>query len=307
MKKIIFLSLIFVINVFIISCNDQEYSKQETQNRGMLSFISEEEMNKKINEIKVFKQNQETIILEQILKRNNVKLPKFEDFKTSKTGDFLRIDEKKILEDIKFYHELKLKAIYDERIHFGFTSIQSIADEINFLNLLNKTESNNLLSIYSKFLNTSNNFTYPINSTSTSLIMNDNGLFELKGKTIDNSLIKSNTESRIKQGILAGNASINYGITWHAVSELSSIYTQFGSFINGQLYPSWYTPNSNTQAIFCQGLNCMYLTFPTGYGSAIQNISSTDGYFNVVSGNVSGNFATAIGGQFVHVSGSVNF
>ncbi|OEK09689.1 hypothetical protein A8C32_13390 [Flavivirga aquatica] len=47
-----------------------------------------------------------------------------------------------------FYHTEKLKAIYEIRSELNFISIQSIADEINYLKLLNPNKHKHLFNEY---------------------------------------------------------------------------------------------------------------------------------------------------------------
>lgn len=327
MKKFKSFVAIALVIASLTSCSKEESLTTEVQNKDILSFNSEKEMNAKIAEIEKFKANQEAAILEKILKRNNLKAPTADDFKNIDNSKVTQLDEKAVLEDVKFYHTLKLEAIYAERAHFGFTSIQSIADEINFTKLVNPEKSLRLLNENQLFLLEENNIVKTVCNSLDGLIMNEKGKFVVNNNLIKQEQKSENSsryvqDSQIKQGVLANNGI--YAITWHVgVSEHKGDignnyygnFTQFGSFIYGSLYPSWFYPTSNSSQRFVQigtidPIKERYVGFPKSAGSIVKdddvNSWSTD-YWNKYSpleGFVSGTFQTVVGGQFVSISGT---
>lgn len=333
MKKIKSFVAITLVIASLASCSKEESLTTEVQNKDILSFNSEQEMNAKIAEIKTFKANQEAIILEQILKRNNLKAPSAEDFKNIDNSKALQLDEKAILEDVKFYHNLKLEAIYAERAHFGFTSIQSIADEINFTKLINKEIHERLIEKNTSLIEYKNNLAQTLNYN-LSLVSNLNGNYIINTNSLSIEKFNSNSNNRstgltnIKEGILVTNGY--YTITYHVgISthkdlvgfEFYGNYTQNGSFINGALYPTWFYTNSGSSCtfspygVFDQPKN-NYVPFIVSAADIIRNDVTLPNklggnmQYNIINlnqtNNVSGTYVTVINGQFISIVGNKN-
>lgn len=345
MKKIKSLFVVVILAAFTTSCTkEDQVSSNEVQNQNVLHFASEEEMQAKIAEIEIFRKNQEEQICQKMLLHNNVTPPKLEDFKKATKNEVTEAEKTKILEDIKFYHQLKLKAIYAERTHFGFTSIQSIADEINFSKLIDPNKSNELFENYKSLLVKNEFETKSIYTKSVSTIINKNGEFFLKDKNLASNYLKkdkiSNTADKsISAGYLATGYNEFIVITYGTDVEYTSntrlvqlqgggtmVYTDYlfkpsttlSCFVNSAygyvLYPCYFNVVPNSYAIFNIGSTTVTLGFSSGYGNytrvvANQYAYNLSNFSESVRGSVSGTFAVPVAGtsNFLWVSGSKNF
>lgn len=324
--KTYILSSVLVCTLFSCS-NDIENTNESnlSAKKEILNFGSENEMNAKIAEIEAFKANQDQQILEKILQRNHITAPTLAEAKKISNKTITEADKIKMLEDVKFYHQEKLNAIYAERAHFGFTSIQSIADEINFSKLINPTKANSLLKENAELLIIDKDFAST--NSKIALVSNAQGKYMINNTVIKQEPVKSNIsrfiqDSQIKQGVLASNGF--FAVTWHVgVSEhrgdIGNTYygnfSQFGGFVLGSLYPTWFYPSANSTQRFVRigtinPVKERYVAFPTSAGTIVRNEdvnSFSTEYWNQYSpleGFVGGNFATIINGQVITISGS---
>ncbi|MGH2666569.1 hypothetical protein [Flavobacterium sp.] len=319
------LTALFAVTLISCSKDDATTTDANSENK-VLSFNSEKEMQNKIAEITIFKKAQEAQIIENLLKRNHLEAPSLADLETLKNSN-AQIDEKAILEDLKIYHNERLNGIYAERAHFNFTSIQSIADEINSLTLLNPSKASELFNKYAPLLKTVEALTSPVFDNDVALVMNGNGKLILKNEVFtpkQNNEVNSKllVAGDIKQGILATNGF--FSVTWHVgVSEhkddLGHAYygnfTQFGGFVNNVLFPTWFYPVANSKQNFVKPgtINPVLfriVAFPTSAGTIVRTddaVSWNKEYWNKyvpTEGAVAGTFVTIINGQFVTISGS---
>jgi len=345
MKKIKLLIVLVILGVFTTSCTkEDQMSSNEVQNKNVLSFASEEEMHAKIVEIETYKKNQDAQILEKISRKNNFVAPSFSDVKNIKLKNITEADKKLVLEDVKFYHQEKLKAIYEERAHFGFTSIQSIADEINFSKIVNPIKSINLFENYKSLLIKNEFETSTVFSNSVSNVININGDFLLKNKNIALNYLRKNkisntTDKSISAGYLAtgydGFIVITYGTdvdysartypiqlpgggtlshtdyTFKPSTTLSSFVMSAYGYV---LYPCHFNVAPNSYALFNIATKTVPLNFSSGYGNYTRVVSNEFVYnmsifSESVTGTVSGTFAIPVAGTPYHlwVSGSKNF
>lgn len=324
MKKLFYYSTFFLL-LLSISCNNDDLSvKSEVSETQVLDFSSENEMKEKSAEINQFKKNKENQIVNKIFK--NINLEVFEDKETSISNSNTKIDDKTILENLKFYHTERLNSIYEERIYFNFTSIQSIADEINSLKLLNPERAEILYNKHEQFLHKSDYLTSTIFVNELSNVINTTGKVTINGK----EFLKNNSTSNrfvrmtdIKEGILTTNGQ--YTITWHVgISEhrgdIGNTYygnfAQLGSYVNSGygfiLYPSWFSVTADSEARFSAPATMAYRTvkFQSGYGSVLFNEdvnSWSRDYWNkqfFTEGKITGNFATNINGNVIYLSSS---
>lgn len=345
MKKIKSLFAVVILAAFTISCTKEEaLTINEVQNQNVMRFASEKEMNEKIAEIEDFKANQESQILDKMSKRNDVKASDLANINTIKSKNISEVDKKAILEDVKFYHGEKLKAIYAERAHFGFTSIQSIADEINFSKLINPDNSMNLLENYKSLLVKNEFETSSVYTNSISNVINVKGDFFLKNKNVASNYLKKSknlnaTDKSLSAGYLAtgynGFVVITYGtdVDYTSNSRLvqlqgggTMVYTDYlfkpsttlSSFVLSAygyvLYPCHFNVTPNSNAIFNIGSTAVSLGFSSGYGNytrvvANQYAYNLSNFSESVTGTVSGTFAIPIAGtsNLLWVSGTKNF
>lgn len=127
MKKYYLLGLVSMI---LLSCTKEDATitdtnSSEPQEIKVMSFSSIEELDKK---------QQSVYDLKEKLEKENISF-----YKSSGNS-------------LTSYHEEKIRNIYKLRKELNFTSIQSIADEINSLTLLDKNKANQLFSKYQNFL-----------------------------------------------------------------------------------------------------------------------------------------------------------
>jgi hypothetical protein len=343
--KKIFLSAVIALTFFSCSKDNEETSVASKQpEKAVLKFANEKEMQSKITEIEAFKNQQETEITQKILDRKHMIAPNPNDIENLKQVSLKDLDQNAIMEDLKFYHNLKLNAIYEERAHFGFTSIQSIADEINSLKLLNPAKADDLYTQYNSLLNKNEFETSTTFSKEKSLIINKKGVLLLNDKSVAENYLKINSNEAFKTAIKSGILATGYNnfmiITYQAGFEFGSAsiisgydsngnpiyafvttitpYNGLYSYVLSQtgyvFYPCYFYTNPSSVAhysVYCQSPN---LTFLSGYGTSVEWFAGTyiPTYYcpnsnNNVNGNVSGNFAIPVGSGFLWASGSKTF
>ncbi len=291
--------------VTLISCSKDDANTTDTASeKEVLNFNSEKAMQDKIAEITSFKKEQEAQIMTQLLERNHLKVPSENNMKSNINAE---IDKKAFLEDVKFYHTERLKAIYAERAHFNFTSIQSIADEINSLKLLNPTKATNLSNKYDSLLTKGKYETASVFNKSVASLTNDKGELFLNGRNIaEEELLEENSSSNSPIMVSGGHLATGYNgfivVTYAADVEFDSYigvtYTKpvtgadgtvtnvdvYGSiltyrpsttltcFVNSSvgyvLYPCYFYTKPNSLAKFNISCDLQYVNFGVGVGSS---------------------------------------
>ncbi|WP_298140746.1 hypothetical protein [Flavobacterium sp.] len=338
--KKIFLSAIITLTFLSCSKDDLESSSQSNQSeKTVLNFANAKEMQSKIDEIEAFKISQEEQIMQKLLQRSNLKAPTLVDVKNAETKNLTEVDKNAILEDVKFYHQEKLKAIYSERAHFGFTSIQSIADEINFSKLIDTELNNKLINNY-KNLFFEFNHQYVSIYDKISLVAQPNKNISISGKVLNLrdhkiSLPINNAQNRtINEGIVCSGYNNFIQITYHCTVGASVLQydlagnTWVETYFNNKLsclvlsnagyvlYQCYFFTNPGSKANYLVNApsNAGYsLSFPSGIGSQITSFgvktTGTVPQYVGASGNVGGTFSVQIGntGSFLSVSGTKYF
>lgn len=136
------------------SCSKDELSTESNpQAKAEIivnDFSSEEKMEEKIEEIIALKSEKQKIVQDDFnkinaSKRGNINVEK---------GDDLSVEQQNqmIISGLKVYHSLVLSSIYELRKQLNFTSIQSIADEINSLIVVDANKAKELAKIYQSML-----------------------------------------------------------------------------------------------------------------------------------------------------------
>jgi hypothetical protein len=306
-----------LLAITLFSCTKENEVKSVAESQ-VLNFDSEKAMQNKITEIEAFKKEQEAQIIQKLLQRNNLKAPKEADFlNAQKISTTNLIDQKAVLEDLKFYHTENLKAIDAERAYFGFTSIQSIADEINSLKLINNTKSNELYARFKSFLLKNKYETNIIYNKDISNLINAKGELYLSNKNVAKNYLKkaklsvASTDKNIKSGFVATGYNnfviINYStdIDYSKVSKYVGtrlvfkdnnwvnedfyidvpefeISTTLGCFVlspSGYVsYPCYFYTNPSSRANFNISCSNLLLNFGSGQGKIIQNRSGSQNY-----------------------------
>jgi len=295
MKK--FIGSLLLLSVLFTSCSsdnsDIENSSLNESNR-MLSISSLGDVESTLDEIESLKNEKEQIILSSI--------------KRKKPSDVT-------MEDLNFYHKLRLESIYELNSELGYVSLQSIVDELNSLKQLDSNKEKALYSLHKEHI-AKNDFGYKsIYGVGTSLLINRGLDINVEGIVYNLKDIESNNSFSSAQkgdvvdvdyeGILSGSTA-NYAITWHVGthyisgflgSELGSnnrAFNSLGSYVNVgfgyQSYPSLFFTSPDSRSYFTDGSS---LNYPVGYGAHITQKGVKRSLTNIKtfsSTNVSGTF-----------------
>ncbi|GEM_PF-6787885 len=253
---------------------------------------------------------------------------------TNRIGKFRQDEEKRISSEFKsftatspsnnveknatFYHDLKLKSVYKEREAFKFTSLQNLADEINFLVLFDKEKADSLFQKYSNYLRKSIYTVEPTLDYETAIATDINELSTIKSETSTGKYIGVVS---VKEGVLLSNGV--YNLTWHVGVEKHKDdlgltfyrnFTQIGSnaYVNGQwvLYPSSMRPALDAYARFYgSGIGEIEtLGFLSDYGSVIRNTGGKKDYvWAPKTARIGGTFTTTVNGNEYKLEGASDF
>lgn len=234
------LTLIAIV-LLIISCSKDDSLEKELNNSVELEYVnfsSQEEMNRKIVEIDLLKEKKESKIIEKILLRNNVQ----DSLLVSSLGSNSKKIEFKfeeIEDDLKFYHRERLNIIYELRKELGFTSLQSIVDEINSLKVLDQEKANYLFNQYSSLINKSKYGIYMSRAgEQISNVLNPQGKVKVSGKLIGLNVGKNYGDNYddfidIDNGDVVGsNEGLSDGDLGNTGSNLNLVTNDRGYFIN---------------------------------------------------------------------------
>ncbi len=218
--------------LLVLSCDKNDNFEKEVNNffeLQILDFPSLEEMEKKINEINVLKGQKESNTLEKLLLRNNITEPIL-DHLSKRNESKKEITYDGIEGDLEFYHRERLNNIYELRKELGFTSIQSIADEINSLKLLDPKKAEELYYNNSNLLEKSKFEVYSIYGDEISDVLNYEGKVE-----IDNKLLKLDINNEYKNKIkYDGNqeeSKSSQSISALVTNDSAVLAIKFGVFI----------------------------------------------------------------------------
>ncbi len=276
--------LVLALIVFLtFSCSKDEVETIETVQeeqaiKNILSFDSPEEVNNKINLIRTLKNEKETAVVDEMFNSKN-----------SSTFDISKQTE--LTDDLinyaKEYHRRKLENIYSVREELGFTSIQSIADEINSLKLISPSRATKLFAEYHDYLYQGKFLVKPNTAPGISEVLNLEGKLLLKNNVRDylqeNYAIIGNKGPiavSARQDILTGNPF--YAITWH---------TGYQYFNNGNPFlPHQYTPFTKLASFINIGGG--YFLYPSK--SSLRGISQAT-YIQPIAGGGAGLVAVGFG------------
>lgn len=290
--KLTTLVLVLSMGITAISCTNENTENVQTKTINTAGNLT--------NRVQVFRNNEEKAISSE-----------FKNFTVGSNAD-------KVEKTATFYHNLKLKSVYKEREEFQFTSLQNLADEINFLVLFDKEKSDRLFEKYSKFLRKSIYTVTPTLDYETAIITDINELGTIQP---DISAGKYLGVGSVKEGVLLSNGV--YNLTWHVGVERHKDdigimfyrnFTQIGSnaLVNGQwvLYPSSMRPALDAYAEF-QGSgigDLERLGFLSDYGSVLRNTGGkTNHAWAPTRGRIGGTFTTTVNGNEYRLEGATNF
>jgi len=328
-KSYVVLALIALIT---FSCTRDEIGVVEESNDSkILEFDSKEALEQEIDRVLELRKQKEALIINNMFGGNGI--PALTDEIIEK-GTSTQINKKSLFEAVNFYHTEKLRTIYEEREERNFTSIQSIADEINSLKLINPIKSDELIKEHNNLIN-KNGFLYEsILEEGISNMTGVAGKIKVNGNEIDlnpkPSLAKGDSDIFIESGILATSSDNIVTITWstgmrkngNVVSAFLNgdiALTQLACYVNvnGQqiLYPgTWFFTNPNSAVRFndpfqIQQCGILSVPFISGVGSFVREqrfidqICSNSFYTNgasKITGFVAGRFVVGLPtGEFI--------
>lgn len=285
MKKI----YLAIICVAIISCtkDDTSESIQSNKKNEVFNFSSYEKMDEKINEISLTKEKMEESTA-----------GKYINISTDKSND----SQGSILNTLKKYHTDKLNDIYRLRKDLNFISIQSIADEINSLKLLNPTKSQELLKEYERYLVKNEFGVITVFDSRIANVINVKGEVLIDGVIIDLKTTNSKSltgrylyDEAIRIDRAARSQDMRFVILYTAGREKHKdtfgkvffrYFTEFQAYYTAPeadgavLCPTTFTMSDNSIAGFSQsGDNpfadfALTVPYPSGTGSTLRKTSS---------------------------------
>lgn len=315
MKNFIKISLVLLSTLFITSCTNEDIQNDE------INQISLEKTQEKINRQLIFVKEISNTYEEELNNDffSNIDTKSLYDNNASEKSQEILISNNDLFNSLTKYHNKKLLKIKKLRKVLGFTSIQSIVDEINSLTIINKELADRLFIENSGFLTKGKFGILPKIDSDLALITNKEGnIYNVNNiEKVDVSMM-NNIENRVvnpnlSEDILAVNGI--YAATWHAsYTEKGGITldinkykheTRIATYIyfNGSYvaYPSIINIGSNSGFAFFK--NNLWLTqdikvvsFSSGiWVTNTHNVyASTTPYPSLRDGFINANFATVI-------------
>lgn len=219
-----------MICIAFVSCNNDDQSTESNslvkEEVKVLEFTSEEKMEEKIDEITAMKSGNEKIAMDNFNKSEALKGFNVNIKKTNESD--IKKQNEAILSSLKVYHGLILSSIYELRRQLNFTSIQSIADEINSLSVIDFDKSKSLKETYQNLLKKDpiTGLVTTIFDGRTSNVLNVNGKVLINGQKLDYaqySSIPNETGRYIGDEATIGGEAVNqngYAAFYHAGREI---------------------------------------------------------------------------------------
>ncbi|MEG2101066.1 MAG: hypothetical protein RRY99_06110 [Flavobacterium sp.] len=278
MKKIYLLAILCIV---ITSCSTDDAKIESTisanEKKEIFNFSSFELMNQKINEINILKEEMEKSTSQKYTTNQSI------------------LSENEILTNLKNYHTDRLNDIYTLRKKVNFMSIESIADEINSLKIVDPDKSNELFLKYEQFL-TKNKFQITtIFKNGIGNVTNEHGKVLIDGQNIDsqNSTARYVYDESVKEDLAAISSDWRFHVFYATgrekhkdtfgkvffryFTEFRSYYTDFNGVTS--LCPATYSVTNNSIAGFSQSGDNPFADFafsmqyPSGNGSTIRQTS----------------------------------
>jgi hypothetical protein len=321
------------ISLIIVSCSENEVTPESISSAkkeiSIMEFSSEKDMEYKIEEIISLKNQKEKVVLNTFKNMTNSKT---RILGQSNVSEQKAIQNNLILEDLKLFHKEKLKSIYELRRELNFTSIQSIADEINSLIIVDPSKAKILSSKFERFLTKNIVEIETIFDDWNANVINDKGEVLVEGKLIDLKKYapKSSTarylgDESIRTGIAANSG--NYFVYFFAGREVHKnfigvryfkYFTQLKSFVstsNGLVAtPSTFTVNSGSIAGFVQTRSQFFsdysfsYSYPSGNGTSVRFVGGNKNTpYIPAGGKIAGKFSTTIGGVYQEMTCDMSY
>lgn len=332
--KNLFLTLALAFALFSCSTDDNEKISAESQSTTthtakIMEFSSVKEMDAKIAEVIAYNSKVDSQLVDQSFSSD---LSNTLNNTADKSSKVLSEEAKnKMLEELNVYHSAKLEAIYESRRHFNFTSIQSIADEINSLRLINPDAADEMLNDYSEFIVLDNYLARPRNNDYVSSILEPNGKIIIDGvELVLEEAQKNESANKAAGASSSGWVATGYDnllvVTFESkvtgTTFLNNKWTNYvknglaGWIWNGStyvLFPCHFGPNVHSQANYGV-LGLTNTSFPTGYAASGVKWKSSfiettwAQYASTPHGNVGGSFAFPNGqGGLLWIAGATSF
>lgn len=325
--------IIGFISIVLLSCSKDEIDSKpiskEKEEIKVNNFSSEEEMENKINEILMLKEQKEKVVLENFESKSNSK----KDTKRQNVLEYSITQTNSVINDLVIYHKEKLKGIYELRKEVNFTSIQSIADEINSLILVDSTKAKGLILMYQKFLvqkeiGIETVFDYRIGN-----VVNANGELLLNNEKVnlDKSISTNNTKRSLgDESTISGIAALDgrgYCVYYYVGREVHKnflgvryfrYFTELDSYMMTPYgivsCPSTFVVNSNSKAGFVQTQSQFFsdysFTYPyiSGFGASVRYVGGDKNTpYYPAGGNISGKFSTTVGGVYREMNCNITY
>jgi len=315
--KNILMTLCLIGLLLTTSCTENDHLVPENETSAKLTH---DELQKQIQNVKSINQKFENELNQKFFGSIDTKTL----METAKKNNSSVVTNETIESSLIAYHKMRLEKTKRMRNEMGFTSIQSIADEINSLLIIDKDLADKLFNENALVLE-KNQFgvSAKIDSELASVVDKDGSVFNLN-KKIDLSL-SENSQSRVayqfNQGILVSNGI--YAVTWHAEYwERGGIHldfqkykheTRIGTYFNWNgtyiLYPSvitiWNGYHQFNKTGLCLGANSKGVSYASGVWvtDTFNSESDTQPYPYLCNGYINGDFATIVGNnQLVYLT-----
>lgn len=321
--------LLGLISMMFLSCSKDDVSTEQSvasteKEIKIIDFPSEVAMENKIDEIISLKSEKEKVAIANFA---SIEASKLID-KRSNTYDNIESQNNEILKSLKVYHQEELNNIYQLRKELNFTSIQSIADEINSLISVNPVKSKELTNKYKKFLIENEGQVRTIFDERTSNVINDNGEVSIKGEKVSSSNLTGRYvgDESVKWELAAGYDGI-YVAFYYAGREVHKndigfkffrYFTELKTFMaspNGRVAcPSTFTVESGSIAGFVQNGSAPFSDYAFSYpfisGSGV-SVRYSGGKKNTAykpaGGQLAAKFSATVGGVYKEISCNLKY
>jgi len=306
---------LFVSISLLTSCSSNDDLKEDdssiNKNIKIMNFASSKNMNDKIDEIIALKNKKEVIASAEFIKSN-----KYVNSQEQKLSN-----DEILIAELKKYHANVLNNIYDLRQQIGFISIQSIADEINSLNLINPAKANELKIKYKSLLTEYQHLTVTIFDERLANVINLNGEVIVNGEKIileqksKNNSAKYLRDESVNSGVAASSGSLtiyysagrevhenDLGVKFYRYyTQLSAIAIVYvGIFPTFVPVPVTYNVNSGSLAGFVQVNSNPFSDYAfsydyiSGFGPSVRNTGGkSNTLYKPAGGNLSATFTTS--------------
>ncbi|NER18339.1 hypothetical protein [Spongiivirga citrea] len=179
MKRLLF---VFIVPILYLGCSDIDESFGDGTNSTELNYLrlsTVEEAGKKIDEILALKEKYNQIATVEFFSKE--KLNDQINFRSLQVIDTAEAVKASVTE----FHKELLTSVYELRSALGFTSIQSIADEINSLELIDPKKASSLTNMYQEYLTKSSFGVHTIFEEPMAELISSKGELEIDGKLVD--------------------------------------------------------------------------------------------------------------------------